>query len=83
MAWTIPILVACSTFGTANGNAFAGGRYAIIYICWQSIPIGSNDVRRAAGGGGGGGGGEEGWEEDMGGGRNVGVTDEKSLKGPQ
>ncbi|KAL9965495.1 hypothetical protein ACROYT_G029301 [Oculina patagonica] len=26
MAWTIPILVACSTFGTANGNAFAGGR---------------------------------------------------------
>jgi len=26
MAWTIPILVACSTFGTANANAFAGGR---------------------------------------------------------
>ncbi|XP_031568721.1 b(0,+)-type amino acid transporter 1-like [Actinia tenebrosa] len=26
MAWVIPILVACSTFGTANGNAFAGGR---------------------------------------------------------
>ena len=64
MAWTIPILVACSTFGTANGNAFAGGRYAIIYICWQSIPIGSNDVRRAAGGGGGEGrrGGRRTWE---------------------
>ncbi|XP_073256438.1 b(0,+)-type amino acid transporter 1-like isoform X1 [Porites lutea] len=26
MAWTIPILVACSTFGTANANVFAGGR---------------------------------------------------------
>lgn len=26
MAWIIPILVACSTFGTANGNIFAGGR---------------------------------------------------------
>jgi len=26
MAWTIPVLVACSTFGAANGNTFAGGR---------------------------------------------------------
>jgi hypothetical protein len=26
MAWVIPILVACSIFGAANGNAFAGGR---------------------------------------------------------
>lgn len=26
MAWIIPVLVACSTFGAANGNAFSGGR---------------------------------------------------------
>lgn len=28
MAWSIPILVACSTFGAANGGAFSGGRVA-------------------------------------------------------
>lgn len=27
MAWIIPVLVACSTFGTANGGCFSGGRY--------------------------------------------------------
>jgi len=26
MAWIIPVLVACSTFGTANGGCFSGGR---------------------------------------------------------
>ena len=26
MAWSIPVLVACSTFGTANGGCFSGGR---------------------------------------------------------
>lgn len=28
MAWSIPILVSCSTFGSANGSAFSGGRLA-------------------------------------------------------
>ena len=27
MHWIIPILVACSSFGAANGGAFSGGRY--------------------------------------------------------
>ena len=26
MAWIVPVLVACSTFGAANGVAFTGGR---------------------------------------------------------
>lgn len=30
MAWSIPILVACSTFGAANGGAFSGE--------WLSLP---------------------------------------------
>lgn len=32
MAWSIPILVACSTFGAANGGAFSGGRFGNIDI---------------------------------------------------
>ncbi|XP_031565820.1 b(0,+)-type amino acid transporter 1-like isoform X1 [Actinia tenebrosa] len=30
MAWTMPIFVACSTFGAANGSAFSGGR--LVYV---------------------------------------------------
>ena len=30
MAWIIPVLVACSCFGCANGAAFGGGRYVDI-----------------------------------------------------
>ena len=32
MAWSIPILVSCSTFGSANGSAFSGGRYGKVDI---------------------------------------------------
>jgi len=30
MAWIVPVLVACSTFGAANGVAFTGGR--LVYV---------------------------------------------------
>lgn len=26
MSWTVPVLVACSCYGCANGGAFGGGR---------------------------------------------------------
>ena len=30
MAWVVPVLVACSAFGSANGGAFSTGR--IVYV---------------------------------------------------
>ena len=32
MHWIIPVLVAASSFGAANGCAFTGGRYFLTYI---------------------------------------------------
>ena len=32
MAWIVPVLVACSTFGSANGVTFAGGRLDVIRL---------------------------------------------------